>query len=69
MAGAQQDTDECAIEFTVRVWYDPAAEVIHIAGPEGLGVDGVVSDHPATLSFHPDLFQKLKAVLMRHGCW
>lgn len=60
---------ESYIEFKVRVWYDPAADVIHIAGPEGLGVDSVVSDHPASLSVHPDLFQKLKAVLVRHACF
>lgn len=67
MAGAKQETDECTIEFTVRVWCDPDAGVIQIAGPEGLGVDSVIPNHPASLNFHPDLFQKLKAVLVRHG--
>lgn len=69
MTRARRETVECTIEFTVRVWCDPAAAVIHIAGPEGLGVDSAVSDHPASLSFHPELFSKLRGVLARHGCW
>ncbi len=69
MASTQQNVDECSIEFTVKVWYEPAAEVIRIIGPEGLGVDSLVSDHPASISFHPDLFQKLKKLLIRYRCW
>ncbi len=64
-----QDGDESAVEFTVRVWRDPTAQVIRVAGPEGMGVDGSVSDHPASLSFHPELFQQLKAILVRFSCW
>lgn len=69
VVGATLNTDERSIEFTVRVWYDPAAALIHVAGPEGLGVDGVVSDHPASLCFHPELYQQLRRLLSKHGCW
>lgn len=60
---------EASAEFTVKVWYDPEEQVIHITGPEGLGVDSAVSDHPASEKFHPDLYAKLRKVLVAYSCW
>ncbi len=39
VVGTENGTDKCAIEFTVRVWYEPQGRVIHIAGPEGMGIE------------------------------
>ena len=63
------ETVEASTEFTVRVWYDVGERVIRITGPVGLGVDSAVSDHPASEKFHPDLYAKLRKVLVTYSCW
>lgn len=60
---------EATVEFTVKVGYDPKEQVIRITGPEGLGVDSGVSDHPASDKFHPDLYAQLRKVLVTYSCW
>ncbi|MHB8927838.1 MAG: hypothetical protein ACYC9Q_09315 [Bacillota bacterium] len=69
MRDTSRDAVEATVEFTVKVWYDHEDQVIRITGPEGLGMNSAVSDHPASERFHPDLYAKLRKVLITYSCW
>jgi hypothetical protein len=54
-----------SLELTVRIWWDPKSRYIKIAGP-GLTAS-TVSNDPHSKRYHPNLFNKLKCVLIEAG--
>ncbi len=69
MAQTEPRRTPSAIDLTVRIWYDPDEEVIHIAGADGRDFHSTVSNHPASERFHPHLFIELRRLLVSHACW
>jgi hypothetical protein len=54
-----------SLELTIRIWWDPKARYIKLAGP-GLTAS-TVSNDPTSKRFHPNLFKKLTRALRDAG--
>ena len=51
------------------IWFDKRTAEIHIAGPKESRFHSTVSDNPESKRYHPNLYKKLKEILLREGCW
>lgn len=59
-----------SVYLTIGIWHDAKQGHIHLASRDKRFRHTTVTNDPAsTLRYHPNLFNKLKAVLKAEGCW
>lgn len=51
------------------VWYDEGQRQIHLSIPGHKTFHTTVSNRPESKRYHPNLFKKLKALLVEAGRW
>jgi len=56
------------VSFRLNVWANERTRRIHVASPEA-GVISTVSNAPTSKRYHPNLFGKLRRVLVNAGKW
>lgn len=53
----------------VGIWYNKKTGHIHIAGPKESKFHSTVSKDLKSKRYHPNLYKKLKDILVREGRW
>ncbi len=56
------------VSFRLGVWANPSTCMIHLASSEA-GVISTVSNDPESKRYHPNLYRKLRRVLVDKGKW
>lgn len=51
------------------IWHDNKTGEIHISGPKEKRFHSTVSKVKGSIRFHPNLYKKLKEILIREGRW
>jgi hypothetical protein len=56
------------VRINVGVWFDPKSGHIHLASAEA-GIISTVSNDPNSKRYQPNLYRKLRRVLVDSGKW
>jgi hypothetical protein len=67
--GARRGTNPKTVRFEAGTWYDPERRQIHLTIPGHATFHTTVSNDPASVRYHPNLFAKLRGVLEEAGRW
>jgi len=51
------------------IWHNKETGHIHVSGPKELKLHSTVSNNPKSKRYHPNLYKKLKAILVREKRW
>ncbi len=51
------------------IWHDKDTGEIHISGPKEKGFHSTISNDKDSKRYHPNLFKKLKEILIREERW
>jgi len=57
------------IKFEIGVWYNKKDKSIHITGPTGENMHTTVNNNPNSIRCHQNLYDHLKRILEKYGCW
>lgn len=60
--------DHKTVSFRLSAWANPRTRMIHLASSEA-GIISTVSNDPESKRYHPNLFRKLRRVLIDKGKW
>lgn len=53
----------------VGIWHDKETGEIHVSGPKEKRFHSTVSNVKSSKRYHPNLYKKLKEILIRKGRW
>jgi hypothetical protein len=57
------------LRFEAGTWYEERSGHIHLTIPGHSRFHTTVSNDPASRRYHPNLFRKLKDLLIENGLW
>jgi hypothetical protein len=66
--GGYMPASKRTVSFRLNAWANPRKRMIHVASPE-VGIISTISNDPNSERYHPNLFKKLRRVLVDKGQW